>query len=64
MINLKKELLSISKTISELAIQLETMANDINGKSMRNNPAQSSSSAKAGGNPGADGVPTTMLDTN
>ena len=42
-----KELLSIAKSISKLAAQLETLANDINGKRMEKKPAKISSPSEA-----------------
>ena len=45
--NFQKELLSISTSISKLAIELETLANDIDGQSIEKKPAESLASSKA-----------------
>jgi hypothetical protein len=45
--NFQKELLSISKSISNVAAKLETLANDINGQSMEEKPVMISSSPEA-----------------
>jgi hypothetical protein len=45
--NFQKELLSISNSISILAVKLETLANDINGQSMEKKPVKMSSSSEA-----------------
>jgi hypothetical protein len=45
--NLQKELLSISNSISNLAVELETLANDIDGQSMEEKPVKISSSSEA-----------------
>lgn len=45
--NFQKELLFIAKSISKLAVELETLANDINGKSMERKPAKISSPSEA-----------------
>ncbi len=60
--NFQKELLSISKSISELAFQLEALAKGINRKSIKKNPNRSSTSSKkiAGI---ATNENTAMLDT-
>jgi hypothetical protein len=44
--NFHKELLSISKSVSELAVKLETLAKNINGERLKENPAESPSSSK------------------
>ena len=38
----QKELLSISKSISRLAVKIETLAKRINGEQTKTNPAESS----------------------
>ena len=45
--NFQKELLYIANSISKLAVELETLANDINAKSMEKKPAKISSSSEA-----------------
>ena len=61
MINFQRELLSISKSISELAAQLETMANDIDGNRVKGKRARPLSSAKVAPPTPADDNPATML---
>ena len=45
--NFQKELLSISTSISKLAVELETLANAINGQRMEKKSAKLSSSSEA-----------------
>ncbi|BBO69459.1 hypothetical protein DSCA_33890 [Desulfosarcina alkanivorans] len=45
--NFQKDLLSISKSISKLAVKVETLANDIIGQSMEKKPVKISSSSEA-----------------
>ncbi|MGD8701509.1 MAG: hypothetical protein PVH26_03670 [Desulfosarcina sp.] len=45
--NFQKDLLSISNSISKLAVELETLANDIDGQSMEEKPVKISSSSEA-----------------
>jgi hypothetical protein len=45
--NFKKELLSISTSISKLAVKIDALANTIDGQRMEKKPSESPSSSEA-----------------
>jgi len=62
--NFQKELLSISKSISALAIQIEALAEYINGDYIEKNPTQSPMPAETTASQVTDDNSTSMLDIN